>query len=449
MMKRWISIILAGVLLALCLLCGALAASEDEVPESTGEEEPLSVYPALAPPSGAGLVQRNAYVPAPEERSLSAEELLGSVTYLSDAVVKLMPETHEFISLDYQNTDLRELVALIGKVDGKHVLYFGDPVRVTVKANVVTPMKALDLTLEAADPDLTYVLMDDVIVVGPSSLVTNTFPYTDVVVTKRLNYLTVEALKTTAELQGIPYTAIEPTENGVSITAPPYELTYLLSLVEALDLKENFINADTAPELILERLELKYITGKQFLSLAEKFGVRAGVVDDYSNKHLVYLTGPDATITALRRTAASFDVEACAKLSPTGSAIQAQPYHLKTAAPADMKTMLESCGIAFNVLDMGDGRSTVYALGGQAETAQAVALMERLDAEGMRLLVIGSGAESKDMTWLRDVIVKETDLQKKNFVVTSNLGYGENRYYLCCIAGEEELAQAQPYVSLP
>lgn len=135
-------------------------------------------------------------------------------------------------------------------------------------------------------------------------------------------------------------------------------------------------------------------------------------------------------------------------MSAKGSTIQAQPYLLSNVSPEEMKQMLENCGIAFNVLDMGDGRSTVYALGGAAETAQAVEIMEQLDEEGARLLVISSGETTKDMTWLRDVIVEETDLRKANFGVTSDLGYGTSCYYLYCIATQEELEQAMPYVTI-
>ena len=52
------------------------------------------------------------------------------------------------------------------------------------------------------------------------------------------------------------------------------------------------------------------------------------------------------------------------------------------------------------------------------------------------------------MTWLRDVIVEETDLRKANFGVTSDLGYGTSCYYLYCIATQEELEQAMPYVTI-
>ena len=114
----------------------------------------------------------------------------------------------------------------------------------------------------------------------------------------------MEDLRALADVQEIEYAFIEPVEGGVHMSATPHNLAHLLLLVEALDLEQNFINADTAPELILEPMELRYITGRQFLTLAEKFGVRAGVVDDVHNEAVVYLTGPEDTITALKRIAA-------------------------------------------------------------------------------------------------------------------------------------------------
>ena len=211
-MRNWMVMLLVLTLLTGICFTVAGAADEDEQPSGTTA---FAQYPTLAPPTDALLVQRNPYTPSEDERSLSTEELLGSTTYRSEAVIKLMPEVDEFISLDYKNVDIRELIARIGKVDGRHVLYFGEPVKVTVQANVVTPMKALEMALAAADSGLTYMLDEDVIVVGPQSMVTNTFLYTEVVVAKRLNYLKVEDLKALADVQEIDYASIEPVEGGV------------------------------------------------------------------------------------------------------------------------------------------------------------------------------------------------------------------------------------------
>ena len=190
MRAKWIAALLAlGLLTGLfCMVAAADEQAEEEQAEQAEQTEEQTTgafaeYPTLAPPTDATLVQRNPYTPTEDERSWSTEELLGSTTYRSEAVIKLMPEVDEFISLDYKNVDIRELIARIGKVDGRHVLYFGEPVKVTVQAGVVTPMKALEMTLEAADSDLTYMLDEDVIVVGPQSVVTNTFLYTEVGVT--------------------------------------------------------------------------------------------------------------------------------------------------------------------------------------------------------------------------------------------------------------------------
>ena len=181
MRAKWIAALLAlGLLTGLfCMVAAADEQAEEEQAEQAEQTEEQTTgafgeYPTLAPPTDATLVQRNPYTPTEDERSWSTEELLGSTTYRSEAVIKLMPEVDEFISLDYKNVDIRELIARIGKVDGRHVLYFGGPVKVTVQAGVVTPMKALEMTLEAADSDLTYMLDEDVIVVGPQSVVTNT-----------------------------------------------------------------------------------------------------------------------------------------------------------------------------------------------------------------------------------------------------------------------------------
>ena len=161
MRAKWIAALLAlGLLTGLfCMVAAADEQAEEEQAEQAEQTEEQTTgafaeYPTLAPPTDATLVQRNPYTPTEDERSWSTEELLGSTTYRSEAVIKLMPEVDEFISLDYKNVDIRELIARIGKDDRRPVLQFGEPVKATVPVGGVTPMTGLDRPFDAAASDL-------------------------------------------------------------------------------------------------------------------------------------------------------------------------------------------------------------------------------------------------------------------------------------------------------
>jgi len=133
LMRRPIKLGRLLLLLALMLLTPLPALADeseeaeaaDPAPDPTQAAAPYADYPSLAPPTAAELVQHNAYTPTEDERSLGTEDLLGSTAFLSEAVIRLEPETDSFLSLDYRGVDIRELIARIGKVEGRHVLYFG------------------------------------------------------------------------------------------------------------------------------------------------------------------------------------------------------------------------------------------------------------------------------------------------------------------------------------
>ncbi|NLT57543.1 MAG: hypothetical protein GXX99_01090 [Clostridiales bacterium] len=434
MIKTWTGRLLPALLLCLLALC-ALAAEEP----FEGQD-----YPSLAPPAAAGLVQRNAYTPTPEERGIYAEDLAGRVAYVSEAVIKLMPETEELISLDYRNVDLRELVARLSKLAGRHALFFGEPVKVTVKANVVTPMRALDEALRAAE-GMKYLVDEDVILVGPEEMLTSTFVYTDVATTKPLRYLSAEMLERLCETMELRYTSLEPAPDGVRLVAMPHDLAHILMVIESLDVADGFVNLDTKPELILERLELRYITGKQFVNLAERFGIRSGICCDHTDAREVYLSGNSKTIADLRHIAEVFDVALNEKLTAKGSTIIAQPYRFSVAEPEAVAQAVADCGISFRILCMSDGRKVVYAVGNAVETRQAVKLMSKLDREDAVLVVLGGAGSTKTLTTLRDKIVKETSLKVAAFTVTENLGASGDYYYLYCVAPQKQAEEVLPY----
>ena len=442
--------LLCLILLALLLAAPLSALADDDVEGEMPETDdfgntPLEYnYPHITPPTGARMIQQNAYTPSESERALRTEDLAGAVTYVSEAVIRLTHESDDLLSLDYKNVDVRALIARIAKLAGRHVLFFGETSKVSVKCNVVTPMKALDETLKAAE-GMKYLLDDDVIVVGPDEMLTNTFLYSDVVTTRRLSVMTVDMLRNLCEMLSLTYVSMEAVEGGVRLVATPHNLAHVLMLLESLDAEENFINLSTTPELILEPLNLQYITGKQLAALTEKFGIRSGLYYDVNDEHKAYLTGPTGTITDLRAIVSAFDVPLNAAVTSTSTNVQAQPYKLTTVAPQEMERMLENCGIAFNILSMSDGRSTVYAIGDEGETGQIMAMMRKLDQEGMVLTVLDSATTTKAMTTLRDAIVKATSLKTADFAVTNNLGSEGDLYYLYCVSTAEKAAELRPY----
>ena len=112
MRAKWIAALLAlGLLTGLfCMVAAADEQAEEEQAEQAEQTEEQTTgafaeYPTLAPPTDATLVQRNPYTPTEDERSWSTEELLGSTTYRSEAVIKLMPEAVSYTHLRAHETD--------------------------------------------------------------------------------------------------------------------------------------------------------------------------------------------------------------------------------------------------------------------------------------------------------------------------------------------------------
>ncbi len=420
--------------------------SPAEPPEETQPETVTPAdsggYPAIAPPIGQLFIQWGAYTPSEGQREASSE-ISGATSFVSDAVIRISPEKEELISINYRDVDIRDIISRIGVVENKQVLYFGDPVKVTAAASVVTPLKALEAVLEAAG-GMTYVLDGDVILVGPSTLLINTFPYSDVVTHRELAAISAEELRTVADMMGIEYTSITEDDGEAELVATPRNLARLLMIVDSLDNTENL--DDEA--LQLEPLTLTYITGRQYLRLLEKFGMEQGAVYDFDDTSKVYLSGTVEHLADLRKIAAAFDVPQNDKVVKDTDGILAMPCQITTADPAEVEQKIESCGIGFNILTLSDGRHTLYAVGARAEANLAVDIAAELDGEDTQITVVAKASTTAALTKLRSEIVKATDLKSAQFTVTPNLGADEAVYYLYCVTSAAEAEQVGPYVQV-
>ncbi|HWQ51729.1 MAG TPA: LysM domain-containing protein [Terriglobales bacterium] len=420
---------------------------EEEPPAETPPEEPETPadsggYPVIPPPIGQLFIQRGAYTPPEGERETLAG-ISGATSFVSDAVIKITPEREDLISINYRDVDIRDIISRIGVVKNMQVLYFGEPVKVTAAASVVTPLKALEAVLEAAG-GMTYLLDGDVILVGPSSLLISTFPYSDVVTHRELDAITAEELRTVADMMGIEYTSITEEDGEAELVATPRNLARLLMIADSLDDADNLGGGP----LQLEELTLTNITGQQYLRLLEKFGVEQGAVYGFADTHKVYLSGSVEHLADLRKIAAAFDAPQNARIVKDTDGILAMPCQITVADPAEVERKIESCGIAFNILTLSDGRHTLYAIGAHTEAALAVDIAAELDGEDTKLTVVAKDSTTAALTKLRDAIVKATDLKAAQFTVTPNLGADEAVYYLYCVTTAAEAEQAGPYIQV-
>lgn len=414
----------------------------EEPQEDPGTPTDSGGYPVIPPPIGQLYIQRGAYTPPEGEREASGGAV-STTSFVSDAVIKLTPEKEELISINYRDVDIRDIVARIGVVENKQVLYFGDPIKVTAAVSVVTPLKALEAVLEAAG-GMTYLLDEDVILVGPSTLLISTFPYSDVVTHRKLAAITAEELQSVADMMGIEYTSITEDDGEAELVATPRNLARLLMIADNLDDTENL---DGGP-LQLEEMTLTYITGQRYLRLLEKFGAEQGAVYDFNDPTKVYLSGTVEHLADLRKIAAAFDVPQNVKIVKDTDGILAMPCQITTADPAEVERKLESCGIAFNILTLSDGRHTLYAVGARTEAQLAVDIAAELDGEDTVITVVAKASTTAALTKLRSEIVKATDLKTAQFSVTPNLGADEAVYYLYCVTTAAEAQQVGPYVQV-
>ncbi len=416
-----------------------------EEPVNPEEPEGDTVTPTVPKPDISPivgkmpLIQTVAYVPS-GNRPIGSSDTQ-AVAYTSEATIKLMPETDELITIDYKNTDIREIIAKIGKLTDKQVLYFGAPIKLTVSIAVVSPMKALEHVLSVAT-GLTYIIDDDVIIVGAEDQISNTFIYTDVTTTKELNYLTVDSLKSLANALRLEYSLIEAVnEEFVRIKATPKNIAYILLAIEEIDHVENFDLVDGVYVPMLENYTLDYITGKEFVYLAERFGYTTGVIYDFRSPQEVYLSGGEETVKTLTELAEAFDKEENMDIQRQNQGTYAQPYKLSAKTPTTIEEELATTPFGIETIVASDGRTTIYTVGSQDETDFAIDVISELDQEGFGIAVLMSAADTDDLISHRDDIIQATKASKSIFFTTDNMGVDEEIYYLYVVADMGAIAE--------
>lgn len=184
------------------------------------------------------------------------------------------------LTLNLVDADVRDALTAIARNAGYTIIFDGEPAnKINVRLENVSPLKAIDYVTRLAD--LSYLKDGSTLMIGKAADLNSTF-VDKVVMTKfKLNYITVESLKTqagTLGLENVQYVNTDRDPSTVHISAYPKELAKLKELIDILDVSSNIMAGASLITSNFTSIDLKYIDATEFSGLLVNLGLESGIV---------------------------------------------------------------------------------------------------------------------------------------------------------------------------
>lgn len=198
------------------------------------------------------------------------------------------------LSLNVVDATVKDVLTAIALNAGYTIIFVGDASKtITVTLEQMSALKAVDYVTRLAD--LTYLKDGNTLMVGTAQQLNTTFTDKIVYTKFTLNYITVEALMTSASTLGI--TSVQFLKTGdnqreVYLSAYPKDLAKMSELIEKLDVSTNVMPGSTMITSNFTAIELTNIKADEFRALLTELGLDDGITMASRPYTLfVYVTG--------------------------------------------------------------------------------------------------------------------------------------------------------------
>ena len=196
------------------------------------------------------------------------------------------------ISFSFKDADLKGVLETVIAHTGYTMIFKGETTNITIALDDVTPLQAIDNILRMVE--MTYIKNDNVLYVGSSEVLNNSFIDSLALTSIRLNYISCENFISQLNALGINVQVVKSDINVREfwLSGYPMALAKANELAETLDHKENVTTASAGISSTLSAIEMKYIPAKEFSSLLDSLGLHHGlVIESHPMILYVYATG--------------------------------------------------------------------------------------------------------------------------------------------------------------
>ncbi|MDP4152400.1 MAG: LysM peptidoglycan-binding domain-containing protein [Bacillota bacterium] len=300
----------------------------------------------------------------------------------ASANINVEPESEslEDISIDFRNTDIRDILNVISNFSNKRILYIGQPQKISITASVVSYIKALNLITEKAN-NLSYLVDNDVVIVGPKDRLQNTFIYEELATKLKLSNLNAQQLIEVTDSLGIETRSVKVNKKDAHILlieATPRNIAYAMLVSRMIDKKEYF-SKDDKGNSVLNKVELSFknINANDFEAVLQKLNIKASIVTKPDDLSYAMAVGSKDTITDVSNIFQNLETT---KNDSAESMLEVSKYKPENInAKAAYDAVSANTFGAHVILQSGTSPSELYIVGTQDQCQNCIDALKEAD----------------------------------------------------------------------
>jgi len=296
------------------------------------------------------------------------------------SIEKNTDETHETVTLEFRNTDIRDILNVLAKFAKKRILYIGEPQKIDLTASVVSFVKVLNLIKEQSN-NLNYLVDDDVYIIGPADKVQNTFLFEVISSKIALNNLSAKELIDITDSIGIDTQSVKVSDknpNIMLIEATPKNIAYAMIAARLIDKKENFTTDETGKQTLNKtEFTFKNIDAMDFETALEKLEIKASVILRPNDKSYAMVVGDKYAVS---------DVQNIYNIIEKREETDTAKIEISKFTPSNNKAKdiferfnAQNTSGAQAILQSGDEPKDIYLIGTELECSKGLNILKGLD----------------------------------------------------------------------
>jgi len=355
-----------------------------------------------------------------------------------------------FVSINYVDTDIRDILNVVAVVLKKDIMYIGPSMRFSIKASKVANKDLLDVVVNTAG-GMIWVTSGNLIIVGPKDKISVDFQNNMVFTGIDLKYITSPELVLQIEKLGIDVKTLtlKQTLKKIWLQGIPSEISRVYSLLNSLDLKANFPTASigqTTKGTFFKEYYLKYMTAKTLQTLLGQFKIPVLVGESETNPQLLFVSGPLTAKEGFENLLAQLDIKANSYNPASGDLVGMTKYVLKYIAFSDAANLLEQSKLDIKVMQITNFPKTIFFFGAKQYRDEAMKLLSSVDSPGQLVTQpVDSGPSTSKLAARRNLICDLTGLRPYSFNISADINReeGTSEYILYYTGKEAEIAKVR------
>jgi len=364
------------------------------------------------------------------------------------------PTLNGAVSINFVDTDIRDVLSSVAIELKKNILYVGVPMRFTIRASKVDRASLIDVVVDTAG-GMSWVESGDLIIIGPKEKISADFVNNLMFTGISLRYITApeiesQALKLNIDVKTV---TIKEALNKIWVSGTPTEIARFYQLVNSLDRKENFpdIGSSVGRSTFYKQYNFNYVTAEVFREALSQFDIPVIFSISSSNPMIAFVSGPATSKVEFEALLAKIDIKENTGNPNSGDLVGLTKYVLKYIAYSDAENLLTNAKLDISVMDLKSYPKTVFFFGPRSYRDEALRLLKSVDIRGDIIKeIIDFAPSTAKLGARRDLICSLTGYDASNFVISPDIERDAliEKYILYYTGTEAEIARIRKVVSL-